>query len=115
LELDAAELSVTLLDDAAIAGLNARWRNRSTPTDVLSFSMLEGEGSEFRGDLLGDVVIGIETASRNARRHRRSLDDEIGRLLVHGLLHLLGFDHEREAEARAMRAEERRLGRLLGR
>ena len=108
-----AELSVALLDDAEIARLNAAWRGRDGPTDVLSFSLLEGEGAEHRRGLLGDVAIGIETAARQARARRRSLDDEVARLLVHGTLHLLGHDHERAAEARAMRAEERRLWRLL--
>ncbi len=115
-ELDCAgaELSVALVDDAAIAELNETWRGRTGATDVLSFSQLEGEHADRRGDLLGDVVIALETADRQARARRRSLDDEIARLLIHGTLHLLGHDHEVDAEARAMRAEERRLWRALG-
>ncbi len=108
-----SELSIRLVDDAEMAELNGAWRRRSRPTDVLSFSLLEGEDAEHRGPLLGDVVIGVETAARQARARRRSLDDEVARLLIHGTLHLLGHDHEREAEARAMRAEERRLWRVL--
>jgi probable rRNA maturation factor len=110
-ELDrrGSELSVALVDDATIRELNARYRDKPRPTDVLSFSLLDGDHTERRGDLLGDVVIGLETAERQARRGRRSLDDEVLRLLIHGVLHLLGHDHERAAEARAMRAEERRL------
>jgi rRNA maturation RNase YbeY len=100
------------VDDAAIAGLNRCYRGRRGPTDVLSFSLLEGEAAEHRGALLGDVVIGIEAAARQARG---TLDDEVARLLVHGVLHLLGHDHERAAQARAMRAEERRLWRALRR
>ena len=108
-----SELSIRLVDDAEMAELNGAWRRRSRPTDVLSFSLLEGEDAEHRGPLLGDVVIGVETAARQARARRRSLDDEIARLLIHGTLHLLGHDHERDSEARAMRAEERRLWRVL--
>jgi rRNA maturation RNase YbeY len=110
----ASELSVSLVDDAAIAELNARFRRRRGATDVLSFSLVEGPHAERRGPLLGDVVIGVETAARQARRGGRSLDDEAARLLVHGVLHLIGHDHARPAETRAMRAEERRLWRVLG-
>jgi probable rRNA maturation factor len=109
LERDRAELSILLVGDAEIAALNHLYRGRPRPTDVLAFSLLEGEGSEHRGPLLGDVVIGVETAARQARARRRGLDDEVARLLIHGTLHLLGFDHERAEDARRMRAEERRL------
>jgi rRNA maturation RNase YbeY len=112
---DAAELSLVLAADPEMAELNARFRGRPGPTDVLSFSLLEGEGREHRGALLGDVVIGVEVAARQARRARRSLDDEAARLLIHGVLHLLGWDHVRAAQARAMRSQERRLWRSLAR
>jgi rRNA maturation RNase YbeY len=104
-----SELSIVLADDPEISALNARFRRRKGPTDVLSFSLLEGEHADYRGALLGDVVIGIEAAARQARARRRSLDDEVARLLIHGTLHLLGYDHERSEQARQMRAEERRL------
>jgi len=107
------ELSIALVDDAAIAALNARYRGRARPTDVLAFSLLEGEHAERRGRLLGDVVIGVETAAAQARRAHRSLDTEVARLLIHGTLHLLGYDHQTDAEARLMRREERRLWRAL--
>jgi len=113
LGLEDAELSVTLLDDDAMADLNARYRGRPRPTDVLSFSLLEGPHADRRGGLLGEVVIAVDVAARQARRARRSLDDEATRLLIHGVLHLLGHDHVRAAEARTMRAEERRLWRAL--
>ena len=113
LERGEAELSIRLSDDDAMAHLNASYRDLHQATDVLAFSLLEGPHAEHSGDLLGDVVIGLETAARQARRARRSLDDEVARLLIHGTLHLLGHDHERPAEARAMRAEERRLWRAL--
>jgi len=108
-----SELSLALVDDAAIAALNERDRGRPGATDVLSYSLLEGPHSEQRGGLLGDVVISVDTAARQARRSRCSLDDECLRLLVHGVLHLLGHDHEQDDEARRMRAEERRLLRAI--
>jgi probable rRNA maturation factor len=110
---DGAELSVCLVEDRTIATLNAAHRGKQRATDVLSFSLIEGAHAKFRGNLLGDVVIGIETAARQARARRRELDEEVARLLIHGVLHLLGHDHLRPAEARRMRAEERRLARAL--
>ena len=104
-----AELSVALVGDVAMAELNEHHRDARGPTDVLSFSLVEGAHSEFRGALLGDVVIDVEQAARQARRARRSFDDELARLMIHGVLHLLGHDHEEDDEARSMRAEERRL------
>jgi len=108
-----AELSLSLVDDREIAELNRGHRGIAGPTDVLSFSLLEGECAEHRGPLLGDVVIGIETAARQARERHRSLDEEVARLMIHGVLHLLGYDHEEPDAARAMRAEERRIWRAL--
>jgi probable rRNA maturation factor len=109
-----SELSIHLVDDEAIAALNASYRGPKRPTDVLAFSLLEGEHSEHRGRLLGDVVIGVETAQRQARAARRTLDDEVARLLIHGTLHLLGYDHAQRRDARVMRGEERRLEQALG-
>jgi probable rRNA maturation factor len=108
-----AELSLTLTDDDGIAALNAAYRGKPTPTDVLSFSLLEGEFSERRGSLLGEIVIGVDVAARQARKARRSIDDEVARLLIHGVLHLIGHDHVRAAQARRMEAEEKRLWRAL--
>ena len=110
-----SELSIALVDDDAIRELNERYRGIAKPTDVLSFSLVEGEHADARGALLGDVVVSLDTASAQARRARRSLDDEVLRLLIHGTLHLLGHDHERDDEARRMRAEERRLWRAMTR
>jgi len=115
LECPRAELSISLIDDAAIAALNERHRGHPRATDVLAFSLLEGAHAERRGALLGDVVIGLETAARQARARRRTLDDEVARLLVHGALHLVGYDHARSAQARVMRAQERRVWRALRR
>jgi len=107
------EISIALVDDSEMASLNGMHRNKPRATDVLSFSLLEGEHSEHRGAMLGDVVIGFETAARQARAAHRGLDDEVARLLIHGTLHLLGWDHDNDADERAMRAEERRLWRLI--
>lgn len=104
-----SELSLALVDDDEIRELNRAWRSKSRPTDVLSFSLLEGEHAGHRSGLLGDVVIGIEVARRQAARRHRSLDEEVSRLMIHGVLHLLGHDHVKSAEARIMRSEERRL------
>ena len=104
-----SDLSVGLVGDDEIRELNRDYRDKNRATDVLSFSLVEGEWSGFRGTMLGDVVISIETAARQARARHRSLNEEVTRLLIHGILHLLGHDHEEDEEARTMRAEERRL------
>jgi probable rRNA maturation factor len=108
-----SELSIAIVLDDEIAALNSERRGKRSATDVLSFSLLEGEHSDHRGKLLGDVVIGIETAARQARAAHRGLEEEVARLLIHGILHLLGWDHEEPAEGKLMRAEERRLWRAI--
>jgi len=108
-----SELSIALVDDAEIATLNTRWRGQSRATDVLSFSLLEGDFADRRGGLLGDVVISVETAARQAAERHRALDEVVARLLIHGVLHLIGYDHELDGEARRMRREEQRIWRLL--
>ena len=110
---DGAELSVLLVSDGEMRRLNRDWRGRDRPTDVLSFAQGEGAGAAPDG-LLGDVVISVDTARRQARSGRRPLGREAERLLVHGLLHLLGYDHERSAaDARRMQRRERALARRL--
>lgn len=109
----AAELSILLVSDPEMRALNRRWRGRDRPTDVLAFAQREGAGGAPDG-LLGDVVISVETARRQAKARGASLAGEGERLLVHGLLHLLGYDHERSAaEARRMQRRERALARWL--
>jgi probable rRNA maturation factor len=107
-----SELSLSFVDDAAIAELNEQWRGKRGPTDVLSFSLVGGDWEAHRGRLLGDVVIGVDVAARQARQSHRSLSEELTRLTIHGVLHLLGHDHEHDVDARRMRAEERRLWRV---
>jgi probable rRNA maturation factor len=108
------ELSLAFVDDAEMRLLNATYRRINAPTDVLAFAMTEGRFSEVNPYLLGDVVISAETATSLAQREGRPVDDELNSLLVHGVLHLLGYDHERSpADARVMRAKERALRRLI--
>lgn len=109
----ASELSIALVDDAAIRDLNRQWRGRPSATDVLSFSQLEGDFDEHRGGMLGDVVISVETAAAQAAERHRGLDEVVVRLMIHGVLHLLGHDHVEDDEARRMQAEERRLWRVV--
>jgi probable rRNA maturation factor len=113
LRLDGAELSVVLVSDREMRRLNRRWRGRDRSTDVLAFAQDEGDGGAPDG-LLGDVVISLDTARRQAVERAAPLGREGDRLLIHGLLHLVGYDHERsEAEARRMRRRERALERCL--
>ncbi len=115
LESAKPEVSILLLDDSAMADLNEQYRARSGPTDVLSFPMYtEKELQKIQPEMLGDVVISVETAKRQAASVGCTLWEEIGRLLIHGVLHLLGFDHERSAsDGRVMRARESRILAVL--
>ena len=105
-----AELSITLVSDPEIARLATRFGRPARPTDVLAFALGEGRGAAYRGACLGDVLISVDTAEGQARRARRPLDAELRDLLIHGVLHLLGMDHETSrADARSMRALEEHL------
>lgn len=92
-----AELSIVILDDAAIAELNRRYLNRNGPTNVLAFPMRTGDFSEIAPELLGDVVISAETARREAKDLGVTFERRLFQLLVHGVLHLYGYDHEKSA------------------
>jgi probable rRNA maturation factor len=106
------ELSLALVGDQQIRLLNARFRKKNEPTDVLSFPSETLLPSGRR--LLGDVVISVEKAERQARARKRRFEDEMVTLLIHGVLHLLGYDHERSAEdARIMSGLERKIYRSL--
>ncbi len=111
-----AELTVSLVDDGEIHQLNRDYRGMDRSTDVLAFALREGPRVPGDTVLLGDVVISLQTAARQARERRVSVAAAARMLLVHGILHLLGYDHERSAaEARRMRAKERQLAaRLTG-
>jgi probable rRNA maturation factor len=110
-----AELSVVLCGDDFIAELNQSYRGKSGPTDVLSFAMAEGEDGDLAGPVLGDVVISLDTAQRQAFELQRSLLDEVTSLLVHGVLHLMGFDHVKAPDARRMFARAAELEKQIGR
>jgi probable rRNA maturation factor len=97
----ARELSITLVSDRRMRALNRKWRGKDRPTDVLSFPQ--------HGGAVGDVVISLDTARRQARDGGWSLAAELRRLLAHGLLHCLGHDHDDARAARRMAAAERRL------
>ena len=94
------ELSLVLTDDAAMRRLNAQWRSRDRATNVLSFPQPQGP-------LLGDIVLGCETVAGEAALADKPLEHHIAHLVVHGFLHLLGYDHETDAEAERMEELER--------
>jgi len=95
------EVSLRLVGDAAIHELNRDYRRRDQPTDVLAFAQREGPGARVQPAVLGDIVISVDTARRQARR---GLYRELLHLASHGLCHLLGYDHRDDAEERAMDA-----------
>ncbi|MDJ0608193.1 MAG: rRNA maturation RNase YbeY [Kiloniellales bacterium] len=110
-----SEVSIVLADDATAAELNRRYRGRSGPTNVLSFGDLDGPGDPGPGPrLLGDVVLARETIAREAVVQDKRLADHFAHLVVHGLLHLLGHDHQTAGEAAAMEDLERRILAGLG-
>jgi probable rRNA maturation factor len=117
------ELSLTLTSDASIRALNRDYRKKDRATDVLSFSQIEERGStppdpravhNTHGMPLGDVVISIDTALAQSREYGVAPAERLRTLLIHGFLHLLGYDHERSpAEARKMFARERELAAIM--
>lgn len=111
---DDHELSVVITDDPSIMELNQTHRGIAKPTNVLSFPMLEGEFSTITPGLLGDLVISIETAEREAVDAGITLEERMSQLMVHGILHLVGFDHEQgENEAVEMEKKSLELLRLI--
>lgn len=102
-----AELSVVIVDDAEIRQLNHQYLQKDRPTNVISFPMQEGEGTGVQPKLLGDVVISADTAARDAQEAGVPFEHELYFLLLHGILHLLGYDHERGTEEEAWRMEEK--------
>ncbi len=115
LELPDAELSVLLCDDATIQALNKNYRDTDAPTDVLSFAMNEGDTQSPMPHILGDVVISIETARRQAADLSFSLLDEMTSLLIHGILHLVGHTHDTIEKEREMFTRAAELDRLFPR
>lgn len=111
-ELGAArvELSVALVDDATIRELNGRWRAKDKPTDVLAFPQDQAP-AHGGARMLGDVILSLDTAKRQAKTNARRLLDELTMLLAHGLLHLLGYDHQNDRQERVMSARTAELER----
>ncbi|HEJ83947.1 MAG TPA: rRNA maturation RNase YbeY [Desulfobacteraceae bacterium] len=108
------ELSVLFTDDRRISELNLQYMGRTGPTNVLAFPMADpdtsGQPYDFITELLGDVVISVDTAQKEAEEYGESLEQTIDRLLIHGILHLLGHDHiGSEEQAILMEKEEKRL------
>lgn len=101
------ELSVLIVSDEEIRQLNRDYLQRDRATNVISFPMQEGEGAGIQPGLLGDVVISADTAARDAAEAAIPFEAELHFLLLHGILHLLGYDHERGTPEEAQRMEER--------
>jgi len=115
---DDPEVSVALVDDQYIADLNYRYRQIDRPTDVLSFPMEEASAGEpeYEGDeenILGDIIISVETAEHQAVEYGHPFLREMAYLAVHGMFHLLGYDHDNEGNRRVMREREEKVLTLL--
>jgi probable rRNA maturation factor len=108
-------IGILLVDDNEIQKLNDAYRHRNIPTNVLSFAMTEGEFGNINPQILGDIVISVETAFRDALISQIDLMDELEFLIIHGLLHLMGYNHENTeaGKAVAMKTRERELFFLL--
>ena len=114
LDFPDGELSILIVDDPQIEALNQQYLKRRGPTNVIAFAMREGEFSDLTPHLLGDVVISTDTAAKEAQDAGMSLERRFDELLVHGILHLFGYDHEdSEEEAREMEAKSRELLELI--
>ncbi|MBP2632464.1 MAG: hypothetical protein H6Q70_3092 [Firmicutes bacterium] len=108
--LDTAEVSVTLTNNEHIREINRNYRNKDAATDVISFALNEGEEPEIIDgpeiNMLGDIIISIERAMEQAEEYGHSLERELAFLTVHGMMHLLGYDHIEEEDRIEMRKEE---------
>ena len=112
-----AELAVMLTDDAGIRTLNSNWRGLDKPTNVLSFPALQPTGPAGPDDaprMLGDIAIAYQTTRREAYDEQKPFDHHLSHLAIHGFLHLIGYDHEKDGEAEAMEALERQILAQLG-
>lgn len=98
---------MVIVDDAEIRVLNRDYLQRDRSTNVISFSMQEGEDAGIQANVLGDVVISADTAARDAQEAGQPFESELYFLLLHGILHLCGYDHERGTEEEARRMEEK--------
>ena len=103
-----AELSVLVCGDETIRGLNHQWREKDKPTNVLSFP------NEPDGVLLGDIIISLETTARESALENKTLEDHFSHLMIHGFLHIFGYDHENDTEAEEMESLETEILKGLG-
>ena len=111
--VDNVELSILLCDDGFIQELNRTYREMDKPTDVLSFSMKEGEQLGSNPELLGDVIISVETAVNQAKTARITPLAEVTSLLIHGVLHLLGYEHHTSKDEKKMHKEAQRIAQAI--
>lgn len=109
-----SELSLVFTDDANIRTINAKWRHIDKATNVLSFPAFPIQPGQQPGPILGDIVIARETVQREAQEENKSFDDHLSHLIVHGLLHLTGYDHQNDEEAKQMESLERKILASLG-
>jgi probable rRNA maturation factor len=108
------ELSLVFADDEMIRGINAEWRDKDKPTNVLSFPAFPLEPGGMPGPMLGDIIIAKETVEREAADLDKTFDEHLTHLLVHGFLHLFGYDHIEISEAEEMEELETRILAVLG-
>jgi probable rRNA maturation factor len=114
LQCEDREVTVVYLDDEGLRNFNRTYRKKNRPTNVLSFSLQEGDFGDLNPQLLGDILISVERAVSEASRARLPLDDMMDYLTIHGLLHLMGYDHETSRRAaRAMKKKEEDLFSIL--
>ncbi len=114
---DRLEISLVLADDRTVRDLNRQYRGQDKPTNVLSFAALDDEEEDLPAEgpvLLGDVVVAFETTAAEASSEAKPFDHHLAHLVVHGVLHLLGYDHQDETEAEEMEGEERLILAMLG-
>ncbi|MEA1971548.1 MAG: rRNA maturation RNase YbeY [Thermodesulfobacteriota bacterium] len=109
LENEDSEISLTFVDDAGITEINRQYLGRDYPTNVIAFSMNEGEFGDVNPNILGDIIMSTETALRDAEAGGLSLEDGLDYLIIHGVLHLLGYDHELPGEAEEMKEKEKEI------
>jgi probable rRNA maturation factor len=108
------ELSIVITDDPYIQALNQQYLNRQGPTNVIAFPMREGDFSDINPDLLGDVVISVDTADREAKDLGIQFEERFNFLLIHGILHLFGYDHETSKnDEREMEQKSEELFQLI--
>jgi len=105
------EISLSFVDDENIKQLNKKYLGKDKATNVLSFSLQEGEYGNINPQILGDIIVSVETAQRDALYSKLTIDQEIDFLIIHGILHLLGYNHENttEKETKKMRQKEKDL------